>query len=583
MVYINNINGDEPIITGKKAVNGNVQTTQKVTVVPVGQKSQDVTPQDVDKLPQGYYVEKTGGDTPPAQPVSIPTEAPTSEPTEAPDETQDTQTSETTSTKGEETSSSEQTDATSQDNDLPDTKMHTDERIELSESITMASDEIKPIQEALNNAIRRGQMTAYNKVNTDNNQVDYIAKSETMMKHDTFQPLEMPYKKGLHASGLARFEINDFNYGVSETAAIIRWKSNAERIDLTGTYESKSGNTKLFGYLKGATSQNDIVYKSAKSQENDSSTEDGNSTQGTSDDVEQASNDINVKSNYNEFCAYMGIKQKFNNGQALTATGFHDADESRQTHTTEIDALYDLGFADITGSATVYKIGNTKATVKTNLSCKLKTFENPADEQTTTEQTQDEQTVQSSEEEQTQQTAKSNGKKWDKKGGLILEFESEDDPEQGIGYYLDYRKNNQNSKTKFVVFGKASTTQRGEDEASSYHLTTGANLQYRERISSKYLFDLNLDLKDKVTVGGNDKGNITTAFGTARLTSQKLIAELEGKLILAKDTYKALALRLAYKFNPKLEVSLEGAAVNQNESGVKLTGYTALGSVRIAL
>ena len=583
MVYFNNINGDEPIITGKKAVNGNVQTTKKVTVVPVGQKSQDDIPQDVDKLPQGYYVEKTGGDTTPAQPVSMPTEAPTSEPTEAPNETQGVPASETDTTKTEETSSSESTETSSQDDALPDTKMHTDERIELSESITMASDEIKPIQDALNNAVRRGQMAAYNKVNPENKQVDYITISETMMKHDTFQPLETKYKKGLHASGLTRFEVNDFNYNVSETAADIRWKSNAERIDLSGTYESKSGNTKLFGYLKGATSQNDIVYKIAESQENDSSTEDENSTQGTSDDVSPISDVMNAKSNYNEFCAYMGIKQKFNNGHSLTAAGFHDVDESRQTHTTEIDALYDLGFADVTGSAAIYKIGNTKATVKTNLSCKLKTFDKPADEQTTTEQTQDEQTVQSSEEEQTQQTAKSNGKKLDKKGGVILEFESEDNPEQGIGYYLDYRKNNQNSKTKFVVFGKASTTQRGEDEASSYHLTTGANLQYRERINPKYLFDLNLDVKDKVTVGGDDKGNITTAFGTARLTSKKLIAELEGKLILAKDTYKALALRLAYKFNPKLEVSLEGAAVNQNENGVKLAGYTALGSVRVAL
>lgn len=582
MVYFNNINGDEPIITGKKAVNINAQTPQKVTVVPVGQKSQDDTPQDVDKLPQGYYVEKTGGDTPPTQePVSIPTEAPNTETTETPDETQNA----STPSEEEETPLSEQTDATSQDDDdKPDTSMHTDERIELSESIITASDESRPVQEALNNAIRRSQNIMYGKVHPgDNDNVDYISSAESMIKHDTFTPMDMDYKKGLHVSGLGRFEINHYNYDVQETGSNTEWNSNAERIDLSGTYESKSGNTKLFGYLKGLTSQNNIVYKTAESQENDSSTEDGNATPETSDDVAPISDVMNVKSNYNEFCAYMGIKQKFNNGHALTATGFYDVDESRLTHTTEIDALYDLGFADVTGSAAIYKMGNTKATVKTNLSCKLKTFDKPADEQTTTEQTQEEQTVQSSEEEQTQQTAKSNGKKWDKKGGVILEFESEDNPEQGIGYYLDYRKNNQNSKTKFVVFGKASTTQRGEDEASSYHLTTGANLQYREKISSKYLFDLNLDVKDKVTVGGDDKGNITTAFGTARLTSKKLIAELEGKLILAKDTYKALALRLAYKFNPKLEVSLEGAAVNQNENGVKLTGYTALGSVRVAL
>lgn len=579
MVYLKSINGDKPVITGKKNVSTITpqQNQKKVKVVPVGQK-EEIQTEDIDKLPQGYYVERTGDDTPSAsEPVSIPTEAPTSEPTEAPDEKQNTPDSETTSTTDEETPS--------QDDDLPDTKMHTDERIELSESITIANDQIKPIQDALDNAIRRGQMAMYKKVNPDDDQVDYIINAETMMKHDTFQPLEMEYKKGLHASGLARFEVNDLNYDFSETATHIRWKSNTERIDLTGTYESKSGNTKLFGFLKGTVTHNNVSidnpelkkYSENTVSNNYEETEDGNDDP----DIPPMPDLSNIHSKSSEYCAYLGLKQKFNNGTTLSATGFHDKNESQASHTTQFNALYDLGFADITGSAVIYKLGEAKATVKTDLSCKFKTFDKPADKQTTTEQTTEEQPAENNNNKQESQTTKTNGKKWDKKGGLLLEFESEDDPEQGIGYYWDFRKNEQDSNTKLTFFGKASTTQRGEDETSSYHITTGANLQYTGKISPKYTLDLDLDVKDKFTFGGEDKGNITTAFGRARLASQKLIAELEGKLILAKDTYKALALRLAYKLNPKVEISAEGAVVDQNETGVRLRGYTGLTTLHV--
>ena len=568
MVYFNKIRGDKPVIISRNTTGAAGNTAPKVTVVPVGQKADKK--EDTDKLPQGYCVEKSQNDTPPVQePASIPTEAPTSEPTETP---------------AEETPSSE-TEPASQDNDtdsVPDTKMHTDERIELSESITIASDDSRPIQDALDNAIRRSQSSLLN-----NKDVDYITKAESMIKHDTFQPLEMEYKKGLHASGLTRYELNDYNYDVAETDTHIKWKSNSERIDLKGTYESNSGNTKLFGYLKSAVTRNNVLIENPKLQELAKNDENNNYEEtgdgGDKPDIQPIPDISNFKSKSNEYCAYLGLKQKFNNGNVLTATGFHDKNESQMSHTTQFDALYDLGFADITGCVTVYKLGVTKPTVKTNLSCKLKTFDNPADTQISAEQATDEQTVQNEDNTKKQESIKSNGKKWDKKGGLLLEFESEDDHEQGIGYYWDFRKNETNSKTKFTVFAKGSTTQRGEDETSSYHITAGANLQYKEKISPKYLFDLSLDAKNKLTFGGKDKGNITTAFGKARLTSKKLIAELEGKLILAKDTYKALSLRLGYKLNKKVEISAEGSATNQNESGIKLKGYTGLASLYVAL
>lgn len=557
MVYLNKVNGDEPVVNGKNISQQAPQQSQKDSiVVPVGQK-QNENAQDSDKLPQGFYVEKSQ-DTPLAEPTEAPAEevqeTPTAEPTEVPEQDDD-------------------------DSDIPDTKMHIDERIEMSESITIASDEIRPIEDALDNAVRRGQNAALKQIDSDG-EIDAITSAETMMKYDTFQPLNMDYKKGWHAVGLARFEHDNFKYTVEETDSSTKWISNSERIDIKGTYESKTGNTKLFGYLKGATTNNNITISTPEENEN-SKTDAENGNNGDKPDIPPIPDVLNMKSNSKEYCIYMGLKQKFKNGDVLSATGFYDKNEEQLVNTTQFDALYDMGFADITGNVSVYQIADNKATVKTNLSCKFKTPEPPEPEPTDQPE---EQTTQNEDEEKNPQEVKTDGKKWHKKSGLLLEFESEDDHEQGIGYYWDFKKNAANSKTKFTFFGKGSTTQRGNDEKSSYHITAGANLQYREKINSKTLFDLNLDAKNKLTFGGEDKGNITTAFGTARINKKnKFFAELEGKLILARDTYKALALRLAYKFSPKVEVSAEAALIDQNECGARLRGYSGLTSVHVNL
>ena len=557
MVYLKSISGDEPVVTGKENVL--TKTSQlnqkKVKVVPVSQKEEKQT-EDIDKLPQGYYVEKSQ-DPPVPEP----------EPTQAPEQTQTTTPTETATT-----------DQSNDDNNEPDTKIHSDERIEMSESITIANDEVKPITEALDNAVRRGLNSTFGSGTSQDGEVDSISSAESMMKHDTFQPLDMNFKKGLHGSGLGRFEINNFKYEIEETGSKIKWTSNAKRIDLKGTFENKSGNTKLFGYFKGVNTKNNTTLEIPESPAETENTD-------NEKDIEPIPELSNIKTTYNEYCGYAGLRQKFNNGHVLSATAFHDINERMSSNTTQFDALYDLGIADITGSAAIYKIGNSESSVKTNLSCKFKMFDVPSDKQPQAEKPQDEQSTQNEEaEEHKTQTVKTGNKKWDKKSGLLLEFETEEDPEQGIGYYWDFKKENPNSKTRLTIFGKGSTTQRGKDKKSSYHNTIGANFQYKEEIYPKTFFDLCLDVKNKITAGGEDKGSITTAFGTARLTSKnKFIAELEGRFILAKDTYKALALRFAYKFSPKVEVSAEAASVNQNECGVKLKGYTGLASVHVNL
>ncbi len=528
MVYFNNITGDDPAISVKKSVNGNTKSTQKVTVVPVGQKAQDDTAHDVDKLPQGYYIEKTPDDITPA---------PEPEPTFPPSSEQD---------------------------DVIDTNINLDQNVSLSESIAIPSDETKPVDDVLENASRRGQNSILN-----NESITSLDRAESMVKDDPFKPLDQPFKKGFHAAGLARFELNSQRYNIDETSTEIRVNTSAERVDLKATYESPLGNTKLFSYLKGAATNRHTIMEPANV---------NSETEVQNDDNVVANDKIDMRNKYKAYCAYLGLKQKFNNGQTLSATAFHDHNEAEFSETTAVDAKYDLGIANIEGSTVIYKIGNANS-VKTNLSCKFNAFD---------DNTSNQETAPSEEENNVKNDVKpaepvQSNNKFERKNGLIIEFESEGDSEQGLGYHWDFRKLTQNTRQRYGFFVKGSTTQRKE-ESSSYHFTTGANLKCNRAITPKTHFSADLDIKDKLTFGGTDRGNIFTAFGHARIVSPKLAAELEGSAVYTNDGRRnAIVLRGAYKPSKRAVIFGEGGYLYERQPGMTTQSATLRAGVSVKL
>lgn len=525
MVYLNRLNGDEPIVAAQVSAPAQAPQTEKtkVKVVPVGQKKEDPKPEDVDKLPQGYYIEKT--------PDNI---TPTPEPTSLP--------------------------SSEQDEDIIDTNINLDQNVSLSESIVIPSDETKPVDNVLENAARRGQNSILN-----NESITSLDRAESMIKDDPFRPLDNPFKKGFQAAGLARFELNNQRYNIDETGASVRVNTNAQRIDLKATYESPSGKTKLFSYLKGAITNNHTIMESANV---------NSEAEVQNDDNVVVDDKIEAQNKYKAHCAYLGLKQKFNNGHVLSATAFHDNDASKFSKITAVDAKYDLGIASVEGSTVIYKIGNANS-VKTNLSCKFNAFDNNMSNQETAPSEEEENNVK---DDVTPAEPIQSNNKFERKNGLIIEFESEGDSEQGLGYHWGFRKLTQNTRQMYGFFVKGSTTQRKE-ESSSYHITTGTNLKYNNGN-----FSADLDIKDKLTFGGIDKGNIFTAFGHARIVSPKAAAELEGSAVYTNDGRRnAIVLRGAYKPNKKVVIFGEGGYLYERLPGITTQSATFRAGVSVKL
>ena len=561
MVYLNRVNGDEPVISGQKPASAQVPQTKKTEakVVPVGQ-SQDKNQQDIDKLPQGYYVEKSQ-DAPAPEPTEAPTDevkdnTPVAQPTEAPaDEVKEN----AQQKKQKSESASDNNDV---DIDEPDTNVYPGARITIDNIALGQSDKI---DEALAGAEIKGLNAAIEESATK------MDKALTMIQTDPHSVLEPKFKKGVHGTGIARYEYTNYSVdidpGSEYGSTVFKRTTNTKRVDFNGTYESPKGKTKLMLYASGTTTNRHVKEVTSGNPVEQEIPDEQNASQTPADNL-VAEEALESRETINQYRLYLGGKFKLGKDE-LGASVMHAKGASLDnSNTTQIDARYHINNYNVTidSSTVIYKIG-PKTSTKTNISCYFNAKEQV--DQTENEPANENQTA-----EENQTTTANTANKWSKRGGLIIKGESVNgEYEQGLGYYESFRRlGDANSMLKITPFLVASTTPRKE-ETTSYHATAGVNVKFNKKFNPDSSVTASLDIKDRISFCGQDKGNIFTAFVDANYTNKKFNAKFEGKYIIVPDSkYVACALRAGYKMNKYLQVFGETSYLNQKDGIIKLKG-----------
>lgn len=507
---------DTPVTVNQPVNTGEVTKNKEVIVVPVEQ-NQGEQPQDTDKLPAGYCIEKTGDSTSSDVTASAPDDKPDSQKVNQ-EPPKDTTSAGCTSTTG----NSGDTPVVKEDsNDEPDTEVHTDERITIDDIALSQSDKIT-------SAIQNAEAKGLNSIIGE----DYaeMAKATTMIKTDPHSIMEQDFKKGFLGNGIARYQHTNYTTTSEDDSGLeFNQTTNSERLDLSSTYESPKGNTKLALYASGTVTNNNI--KGANSQ-----------------------TPIDQNASMDKYNLYMGSQFKLGKDKLNTSIIYADGGKLDESKITEIDARYNINKYNVTldGSVELYQVGPSTSS-KTNFSCYL----NSKNDEETEKKKEDAADSPSDETNKVETTDNSNtqqnNKKWTKNDGLLIRMEAVNggDVEEGIGYYQTYKKSDDKSFLKITMFGLGSTTPR-KDEASSYCATTGVNMFYKYNPNKDLSLDVNIDTKDKVSFCGPDKGNTFTAFVDANCTYKKLYTRLEGKYINANSKYAAVALRTSYKANKNL-------------------------------
>ena len=542
MVYLHKIGADEPIVSGQSVQQDQkAKKEQQAKVVPVGQKAENKS-DDVDKLPQGYYIEKSQ-------------DAPAAEPTEAPaDEVQD-------NPPQQKQKSSPEND--NDDVDEPDTNVYPGSRITVDSIALGQSDKI---EEALAGAEIKGINSV---IQGTASQLD---KALTMIQTDPHSVLEPNFKKGFHGTGIARYELTNYSINIDNeyNSSVFKRTTDTKRVDFNATYESPKGKTKLMLHASGTTTDRHVKEVSSENhiaiEQEIPEAQDG--SQASADGTAANENITESKETLNQYRLYLGGKFKINKDE-LSASVIHAKGASLDnSNMTQIDARYHVNNYNVTldSSTIIYKIG-PKTSTKTNISCYFNAKE-PVD-QTENEPANENQTAESN------QTAPANsGNKWTKRGGLIIKGESVNgEYEQGVGYYETFKKlGKDHSMLKITPLAVVSTTPRKE-ETTSYHFTSGVNVKFNKKYSKDSNLTASLDIKDRISFCGQDKGNTFTAFVDANYTNKKFNAKFEGKYILVPDSkYLALALRGGYKINKHVQVFGETSYLNQKDGITKLKG-----------
>lgn len=566
MIHLNRINGSNPIFISNSENRNDILEQNKKIIVPVGEKLEHQ--QKNDDLPQGLYVEKSQ-DRPSPEPTEAPTEeiqdiTPSPAPTEAPTEEVEDKTPE-----------NEQATVPANDDiediEVPDTNVYPDERITVDNIALGQADKIDDILEGaeikgINSAIEES--------------ASKLDKALTMIQTDPHSVMEQDFKKGVHGIGLARYELTDYSIDLnlgSSTSSYTR-TTDTKRVDFNGTYENPEGNTKLMLFASGT-----VTNRHVKMNTTDDNTDVNTNTQEVPNeqDASPAEENLSIaeevtesREKYNQYRLYLGGKFKLGKDELNTCITHAKGGTLNNSVTTQIDARYHFNNynVNVDGTTIIYNIGPTTST-KTNISC----YFNAKEPNTSTEQETPAQEVTPDENnatEEDQTTPVNNRKKWAKRGGLIIKGESVNgEYEQGLGYYEVFKKLGDNhSVLKITPFVLGSTTPR-KDETSSYHFTTGVNLKYNRRFNPNSLLSTSLDVKDRISFCGDDKGNIFTAFVDANYTYKKFNAKLEGKYILVPDSkYAAIAFRGSYRANKNLQLFGETSYLNQTTEAVKLKG-----------
>jgi len=551
MIYFNKLSGEEPVVTEKSTVNPQSEKSSQVKVVPVGQSPENKKAEDVDKLPQGYYVEQ---------------------------EPQDVITAKKENTSTEENSSSQEASEDKQKSsgnifdklfknmdEAPDATVNVDERLAI-DNIALGQSDL------IDGALEAAQIKGINSAIADSS--NKLDSAITMIKNDPHSVLNQDFEKGFHGTGIVRYENDCYKGSIEGEIAPIEFEktTDTKRVDFSGSYESPKGKTKLMVYASGTTTERNSTVLNSDNQDAESDNADSNEN-------------LSLTDRLNQYSLYGGGLFKLGKDE-LTASIMHaKGGDLENSITTQIDLKYHINDynATVEGNTIIYGIGSLHST-KTNISCyfnaKDKEKEVNPPEDTKIEEEEDESAENVEAEDKTNEETssdKADNKKWSQKGGLFIDGELIDgEYSPGIGYYKNFKRYGKDSFLKITPFVKGSTTPKKE-ESSSYHETTGVSVLYNKNFNSNSSLSANLDVKDRVTFLGNDKGNIFTANINANYSYKNFNTKLEGMYIhVPESRYVAAGLRSSYKFNPTQKVEAcvfaDLSYINQKTTSSKIKG-----------
>lgn len=547
MIYFNKLSGEAPITTEKSTFNTKSEKSSQVKVVPVGQNPENKKAEDADTLPQGYYVEQ---------------------------EPQDVITAKKENTSKEDNSSSQAASEDKQkssgnvidklfDNmdEAPNATVNVDERLAI-DNIALGQSDL------IDGALEAAQIEGINSAVADSS--NKLDSAITMIKNDPHSVLNQDFEKGFHGIGLVRYQKDSYKGSIEGEFAPIEFEktTDTKRVDFSGRYESPKGKTKLMIYASGTTTERNSTVLDSDNQDAESDNADSNGN-------------LSLTDRLNQYSLYGGGLFKLGKDE-LTASIMHAKGGNLENSiTTQIDLKYYINNynATVEGNTIIYDIGTLHST-KTNFSCyfNAKDKENEINEDTKIENDEPAENIEA-EDKTNEETSsdKADNKKWSKRGGLFFDGELIDgECSPGIGYYKNFKRHGKDSFLKVTPFVKGSTTPKKE-ESSSYHGTTGVSVLYNKDFNSNSSLSANLDVKDRVTFLGNDKGNIFTANISANYSYKNFNTKFEGMYIKVPGSrYVATGLRNSYKFNPNQKVEACVFAdlryVNQKTTSSKVKG-----------
>ena len=512
---------------------GNVVAKSQANVnneadVEVFSSAVDETKQDNTQLPvEGYYIEKTTDD---------------------------------------DTTENETVDENDADDDF-DRNINPEERISISPSIAL-NQVSNELTSALEQAVDKSSNSG---IDSDNKTYAFFVQAQSLADNkDPNAIFGMNFGKRLNVYGKGIYEYANYDY--SNPVTNIKYTDNSHKVEIGGTFSSKSGNTKAV-FLGSGTKSNtkvktDVVYGDAfQSSQNDSNVDEA----GISPDIHD-----NYSMNSSIYNAFIAGQQKFKNNDVLTANAFYNNDGLQKSNTTSVNADYYLNKfgAHLSVGTSVYNGEDNVHTTKTNFNCTFNPESNEAP--AANEEVAAEDTADNQETEQTVNTeVKANvvpDKKWKLAVSPFFDTQAIDgSPEEGLGVQVRLKKQN-NSTVKFNGFGKFSTTQK-EEESNLYHITTGVGARYATSVGRNGVLQAKADIKDKFTFGN---GNIFTATGKVAYTMPKTSAEIEGKYITVPNSkYAGVVGRVSYTPSKNVHTFAEASYIDWKHPEGRLNGTSA--------
>ena len=460
------------------------------------------------------------------------------------------------------------------DDDEMDTNIHPEERITLkspSIALNLVSNELTS---ALDQAVSR----ASNSGVEDEDKTDtFFTQAQTLSEdNDPNAIFKLNFDKKFNIYGKAVYDYTNYRY--SDTDIGIKMTQSSQKFEIGGTFLSKSGRTK--GVFLGSANKSTVSVTTNISESlladlniNDEDVELSDEQDLNADNLNEP--EITTAGIYN---LYVAGQHTFKNGDILTSNAFYHNDGVQEASTTSANADYYLSKygAHISAGTTWYKGQDDVSTQKTYFNCTFnpEEYENIGQETPTDESTENVTDTPSDTSDTTDATdtkdTKAANNKWKRSLSPFFDTQAiEGSPEEGLGIKVRFKKLEQASSTRIGMFGKVSTTQRG-DESSLYHLTAGVGARYITKVGHNGVIKAEADLRDKYTFGN---GNILTATGNFSYVVPKFSAEVEGMYIaVPHSSYAGVVGRLSYTPNKNVHAYAEASYLNWKYPEGKIDG-----------